>query len=109
MQACHEPMTFLSPTVKQSAKKDNEGFIHVCGICSEVEKNRNSKTTAAYEGIRRITQTHAPGLGTVRDDDGNIWRRFPIVPVEGNKALWLSEDDSKNTRDSVHVHRCMYL
>ena len=57
-----------SRMVKKSVKEDKEEFIR--GICSEVENNRaNNKTRAVYEGIRRITQTHASGLGTVKGED----------------------------------------
>ena len=47
----------------------------VRGICNKVAHSRaNTQTRAVhvYEGIRTITQTHAPGLGTVRDEDGRI-------------------------------------
>ena len=36
------------------------------------EPTTRQLTGAVYDGIRRITQTHAPGLGTVRDEDGRI-------------------------------------
>jgi len=32
----------------------------------------SAHTRAVYEGIRRITQTYAPGLGMVRDENGRI-------------------------------------
>jgi len=32
----------------------------------------NNKTRAEYEGIRRTMQTHAPGLGTVKGEDGSV-------------------------------------
>jgi len=55
--------------VKKSAKEEKEEFIR--GICNKVEKSRtNNKTRAVYKGIRRITQTHASALGTVKGEDG---------------------------------------
>src|SRR6218665_3010496 len=62
---------YLSQMVKKSAKEDKEEFTR--GICSKVENSRaNNKTRAVYKGIRRITQTHAPGLGTVKGEDGRV-------------------------------------
>src|SRR6218665_2314344 len=62
---------YLSRMVKKSAKEDKEEFIRI--ICSEVENSRvNNKTRELYEGIRRITQTHAPGLVTVKGEDSSI-------------------------------------
>src|SRR6218665_2848267 len=62
---------YLSRMVKKSAKEDKEEFIR--RICSEVENSRvNNKTRAVYEGIRRIMQTHAPGLGMVKGEDGSV-------------------------------------
>src|SRR6218665_1242313 len=59
---------YFSRMVKKS---DKEEFIR--GICNEVENSRvNSKTRTVYEGIRRITQTHASGLGTSKGEDGSV-------------------------------------
>src|SRR6218665_2880143 len=62
---------YFSRMVKRSAKEDKEELIR--GIRYEVENSRaNNKTRAVYEGIRRITQTHAPGLGTVKGENGGV-------------------------------------
>ena len=57
--------------VKKSAKDDKEDFVR--GICNDVENSRaNNNTRAVYKGIRRITQTHAPGPEMVKGEDGSV-------------------------------------
>src|SRR6218665_394440 len=98
--------------VKKSAKEDKEEFIR--RIFNEAENSRvNNKTRAAYEGIRRITQTHAPGLGTIKGEDGSVltepaevrkrWKKYKdklyTDPSEVAEEYLANIDERRNYED----------
>src|SRR5688572_2314125 len=73
---------YLCRMVKKSAREDKEKFIRE--ICSGVERDRaNNKIRAVYEGVRRITQTHAPRVGSIKDEHGKI-----LTDQEDVKDRW---------------------
>ena len=107
---------YLSRMVRKSAKEDKEEFIR--RICSEVENSRvNNKTRAVYEGIRRITQTHAPGLGTVKGEDGSVlteptevrkrWKEYFDKlyndPSEVDEEYMTNIDERRNYEDIPYL------
>jgi hypothetical protein len=62
---------YLCRMVRKSGREDRERFIE--GICSNVEESRaGNKTRAVYEGIRKITQEHAPRVKAVKDENGRV-------------------------------------
>src|SRR5664279_1800877 len=62
---------YLCRQVRKSAKTDKEN--HIYGICKEVEEAREqNKTRAVYEGIRKITEKHAPRIKSVKNKQGIV-------------------------------------
>src|ERR1700733_11870042 len=73
---------YLCRKVKKSAKEDKERYIRE--VCNKIEENRSgNKTRAVYEGIRKITGTHAPRVKSIKDENDIL-----ITEPEKVKERW---------------------